>query len=295
MKESRLMTAFGLIVQSDLELPELPTATEKDVDVVIRYQSVPEHLADFTEKTLWYEVAGSKFLLRVDGVAKYYVEDGTTISIEPEQGVSEDLIRLFLYNPIFGRLLQQRNYLVLHGAVAVINGRAIALLGASTEGKSSVALKLYTRGHEVLADEICAISYREGKAYVFPEIARLTVWRDTLDAVGMDPDKYKPLRQDLEKYSIPVDDRFYGKEVELSGIVLLTRHNQNDIKFELIQGGNKLKKLVTFSEAPNMGQNNVKIFQTLAETGKARMIELSFNHKLHFLDEIADLIEKEWK
>lgn len=295
MKESRLMTAFGLIVQSDLELPELPTATEKDVDVVIRYQSVPDHLVNSTAKTPWYEVAGSKFLIRVEGVAKYYVEDGTTISIEPEEGTSEELIRLFLFTPVLGRLLQQRNYLVLHGAVAVINGRAIALLGASTDGKSSVALKLYTRGHEILADEICAICYREGKAYVLPEKPRLSVWRDTLDAVGMDPDKYKTLRQGLEKYSIPVGDRFYGKEVELSGIVLLTCHNQNDIKHELIQGGNKLKKLATFSEAPDMGQDKVKIFQTLSETGKAHMLELSFNHKLYPLDAIANLIEKEWK
>ncbi len=105
-----MYTAFGLNIQSEIELPEL-LASQGLADIIIALGSVPEHINNSSETTPWYEIGMGQFLLRVDGISKYYVTDGKHIILEPHL----DDIRVFLVNTVLAVLLLQRNCIVLHG------------------------------------------------------------------------------------------------------------------------------------------------------------------------------------
>src|SRR5487761_2719476 len=89
---------FGLNISSSLPLPSLavPDPQPHAADVVIDYGTTPETLADPRIKGVRYQAAPGEFLLRVDNVARYYVQDGSRITIMPESGASEDDILIFL-------------------------------------------------------------------------------------------------------------------------------------------------------------------------------------------------------
>ncbi|MBP7175562.1 MAG: hypothetical protein KBA53_04990 [Thermoclostridium sp.] len=292
-QKNGLVTAFGLTLRSELALPEL-LAGNGQADAEIAFGRVPREIPQAAERTPWYEAAKGKFLHRVDGVAKYYAENGESILIEPLIDVSDQRIRLFLLNSVFPRLLQQRGCLVLHGAVAVLKGRAVAILGHTASGKSSLAFTLYRRGYEILSDEICALRYLDGKVFTLPETPWLKVWKDSLSKVGLGTDAYKPVRQGLEKYAVPVHDRFINETVELAGIVLLENHNRDGLDFEPILGANRLAKLAVHAPFPDMEKSRVQGFQRLTTAAKSRIMKLSFNERLYPLEKMADHLEKEW-
>ncbi len=106
--------AFGLNIESEIELPEL-LYSDGTADITISLGKVPDFLENPIENTPWYEVGMGQFLLRVDGISKYYVTDGKYIIIEPHHGVDLDDIRVFLVNTVLAVLLLQRNCIVLHG------------------------------------------------------------------------------------------------------------------------------------------------------------------------------------
>lgn len=293
-QKNGLLAAFGLTIQSELALPEF-LAGNGQADVRITFGRVPRQVPQAAERTPWYEAAKGKFLLRVDGVAKYYAENGDSILIEPLIDASDERIRMLLLNSVFPRLLLQRGCLVLHGAAVVLNGRAIAILGHTASGKSSLAFTLYRRGYEILSDEVCALRVLDGKAFVLPETPWLKVWKDSLSKAGPESDAFKPVRQGLEKYAVPVYDRFRKEAVELAGIVLLENHNLDGLDFEPIRGGNKLKNLAAHASFLDLEQNRVQSFQRLITAAKARIMKLYFNERLYPLEKMADNLEKEWR
>ena len=239
-------TAFGLNIKSEIELPELLTS-EGPADITITLGSVPEHIQNPSETTPWFEIGQGLFLLRVDTIAKYFVENGTTIIIEPDGQSDLRDVRLFLLNTVIAALLIQRGYIVLHGAAGIINGKAVAIVGDSGMGKSSLAMLFYDHGYDLLTDAICAIKVRGDKAYVYPGIPQLNVWNDAMLRTNKDVNHYQPIRQGLEKYALRIEKQFTRQEVELSTIIRMNRFNDKIVNFDQMIGGKKFELLMKTS------------------------------------------------
>ena len=109
-KTNGVYHAFGLNIDSELLFPDMPKISGT-TDVVIQYGPVPEAIPDASLVGVRYQAAPRAFLLRVDGIASYYVKNGRTIIIEPENGAAEEEIRLFLLGSVMGGLLHQRGIL----------------------------------------------------------------------------------------------------------------------------------------------------------------------------------------
>ncbi|MFZ2959947.1 MAG: hypothetical protein WA705_23960 [Candidatus Ozemobacteraceae bacterium] len=288
-------TAFGLIIESELELPEL-FASNGQIDAAIVFGKVPEHLETPVEKTPWFEVAGGKFLLRVDGIAKYYVENGNMIVIDPEAGTNKEDVRVFLLNTVIAALLQQRDYLILHGSVALINGKAVALVGPSRSGKTAIALSLYEKGYQILSDEICAIKTKNGKVLIYPGIPQLNVWHDTLAAEGKNVSGCQPIRRGLEKFAFRVEDRFCRDAFELSDIIFLKHHNKETMLSEALKGGEKLEHLLKNTYFVETTSDKVANFQVCGDAvNHANIMKVTFNNKLYQVDKLTNFIIKKLK
>ncbi|WP_226670480.1 hypothetical protein [Metabacillus litoralis] len=295
-----LVTAYGLTIESDLKLPELLTVVlDKEVDVRVRYGKVPQHLSLPSNGNPWYEIAKGEFLLRVDGVAKYYVQDGETITIESELHASEKDIRTFLYNTVFSQLLFQRSLLVLHGFASIIEGDGVIFVGKSGSGKTSIALQLNQYGHKILADELCAIKINSNKRNILPGIPQLHVWEDTLIKACEDVSQYETVREGIQKYAIDLKEDFHLREVSVSTIVVLSNHNKDNLQWKSVQGAEKynsiMKKLYNIDMCEYGEMKGITFMNCTALANGVRVYELGFNHRVHPPSTLVDFVCKELK
>lgn len=107
---------------------------------------------------------------------KFWVQKGEMIGIDPAPDLDNQTIRALLQGVLMATLLRQRGFLTLHGAGLARDGGAIAILGNSGWGKSTLSSYLSDHGFALLGDDIVAIDTRVERGPVivpgFP-VARL--------------------------------------------------------------------------------------------------------------------------
>ena len=130
----------------------------------------------------------SSHLLVIDGVARYMVRNGTSITVDPAASANEADIRLFLLGTAMGIVLHQRGLMPLHANAIEIGGSAVAFMGPSGYGKSTLADWFTRQGYRMVADDVCAIRLERGVPMVEPGIPRLRLWEDALAARGSTSD-----------------------------------------------------------------------------------------------------------
>jgi hypothetical protein len=87
----------------------------------------------------------------------------------------------------------------------VLEGRAIAFMGHPGAGKSTMAAWFHDRGHPVLADDVCAVTFTaDGVPMAHPGIPRLRLWREALEAGGRETGDYELSFDDMDKYNVPI-------------------------------------------------------------------------------------------
>ena len=71
-------------------------------------------------------------------------------------------VRSYLLGPVLGLLQVLKGRSVLHTGAVVIDGGAVAIVGPSMAGKSTLTLALGAAGHEVLADDVLVLDKSDG-------------------------------------------------------------------------------------------------------------------------------------
>ena len=109
-------SAYNLIIESELTLPELlPCLNACLPDVHILIGSVSDDGLPSGQQLgpfLW--VATDTLWLLIPHIARFIISKGNEIVIDPEPGIDEDSLRVFLLGSAIGALLFQQGYLVLH-------------------------------------------------------------------------------------------------------------------------------------------------------------------------------------
>jgi hypothetical protein len=216
---------FGLRIRSDIPLPELSAAEGVgEADVTISAGVVPE-----SEAGPGLQVHGDALLLTVPEVSRYRIEAGRNIIVDAEPGVPERNVRLYLLGSAFGALLHQRGLLPLHANAVEIDGRAVAFMGASGEGKSTLAAWFHDHGYRVIADDVCVVNFKQpGRPCAAPGLPRLRLWREALERMGRDASEYDRSYVEtsnvFDKFDVPLGVSSAADAiVPLGGIYLLER------------------------------------------------------------------------
>lgn len=234
---------FGLIIKSEIELPELNTTNSDDFDVSIKLGKVVDHLPDPVKSGILYETAIDDFIFRIKTIAKYRVQDGSRIVVQPEKKASPEEVRLFLYGSTFGALLHQRGILPLHGSAINTENGAIINIGFSSSGKSTLAASFSALGYEIIADDIAALTRNPNNGFVvYPGIPYLRLWKDVLSDLNL-PNTLTKVRKQLEKYQIPFTQVSQNEYYPISKIVLIEPHNKKEFSIEQIMGIEKFEIL----------------------------------------------------
>jgi hypothetical protein len=195
----------GLAVASQLELLGAIDAPANDdgPDITVRLQSAPSSLEGGVAGGPNWEIAGDQVLLSVPRVGRFLIEGGRHIGVELAPGATAREASLFVLGVSFGILLHQRGALVLHGAAVAKDGRALAVCGASGDGKSTLAAALCRAGFEFVADDICAVGLdAEGRPVVWPDGRQLKLWREAIERLDVAQRQGAAVRDGIEKYFI---------------------------------------------------------------------------------------------
>ena len=122
----RCYSVFGLRVASRIAMPKLtPVEHRGDAPVDVQIDS----------GTVEPPPDGQRIAARDEALvldyppARFRIEAGQTITIEPNPGSSERDIRTFVLGSAFGAICHQRGLLPLHASVVEIDGRAVAFVG----------------------------------------------------------------------------------------------------------------------------------------------------------------------
>ena len=232
--------AYGLSIHTDLVCPELPRHPHPlhDPDVTILLLP-PEAgtlcpLADGS-----YEVQSGCFRLDVPGVARYRVEEGKRIFIEPLANASLEKVRLFLLGSTMGALLYQRGLLPLHGSAVETQWGGMIFVGAQGSGKSTLAAEFHRCGYRVLSDDVCAIESTPQGLRILPALPQFRLRANAYERFGASPEAYF----DVDKFAVPMGERYCPDPVRLRAIHILCDQSAELPGFEVVRGLDRVRRL----------------------------------------------------
>ncbi len=299
MNANYLYHIFGLNIESAIPFLDMPQ-TEGNPDVSIQYGKVPDAIIDAKIKGVRYQAGPGEFLLRVDNVGKYYVTNGNDILIEREIGAADEEVLLFLMGSAMGALLHQRNILPLHGSAIEVDGRGIIFTGHSSIGKSTLAGAFRKKGYNLLSDDVCAVTAKNsGDSHIIPGFPRLKLWADALKKLEEDREGLNRVRldQDFEKYFVPFDNAGNG-HVPVRSVFVLETTNTDQFEVVQLQRGDKIDPIINNTYRPRflegLGGKKEHFKQCAAVAAKAAVIRITRPSKGFRLDELMDLVERQW-
>jgi hypothetical protein len=141
----------------------------------------------------WRDDAGATWLriARDASAFRLAFAIGPTFFIEGESivwvggGVPSDTVRHLLLDQVLPLAMSTRGSFGLHGsAVDTVEG-ALAFVGPSGLGKSTLAARFASRGSQVLADDHVVLDEHEGAWRTHSAYPGLRLWRDAVTALGV--------------------------------------------------------------------------------------------------------------
>ena len=255
---------FDVGLDSDIDLPELPDVS--NADTVIRIKRA-------TKNSDWIKELDWQYHWRTDNViciSMAKVDDGYVLkfpeladfsitssnqSIEyyADTKIPPESIRHLLLDQVIPRVLGQQGRLVLHASATVLQGdsKAIAFIGSSGWGKSTLATSFLEGGAKLLTDDCLLIEIRDDKVFCTPNYFGLRLFDDSVDAIFGEKQQSIQVAHYSEKKRLLTDQHEGSKlssQVELGGIFLLGDPLQNigsmQINIKPVSGAEDFMKLI---------------------------------------------------
>lgn len=235
--------AFGLKIQSEFEIPEFLPAQFEEPQVNISLGKVPDFIQDAEKKGVRYQLNKKEFLLHLDYIAGYYVQEGKSIKIQQVTGSTMQEVRLFLVGIVFAALLQQRSVFALHASALQKGGGCFLIAGNSGAGKSTLTHEFLNAGYRLLSDDISVLEQTKDKINVQPAFPFIKLWEDSMEHLELNKMEGIKLREQMDKYGFSLEGAFYPEALPVKRIFILSPHNQPKYTSETLKGIDKFNAL----------------------------------------------------
>lgn len=214
-------SAYGMRIHSQLPLPSPVCSPAPEADLVIRFGSIDGPLPGVPGSRHMLRATPEELVCKFEDVGRFSVRGGREVVIEPADGSHAELLIAWVQGSIFSLVLHQRGYLALHASSVAINGRAVAFIGESGWGKSTTAAALHARGHRLLADDVVAVSFSNGKPSVVPGFQHLKLMPEAVKFIGKDVNSLSHAFGDDDKRLHYARERFSPEPVALANVFVL--------------------------------------------------------------------------
>ncbi|GAB3124745.1 serine kinase [Novispirillum itersonii] len=180
---------YGYRLRSTLPLENLPPLPPGDTaEVILEQGDVPPVLDPLRWKNRFFQVDTlGRALVTLGGPLRFLVTDGRTLRINDATPDARRDVEALLQGAVAGVVLHQRGVLALHASCVAEQGRAVAISGASGQGKSTLAAALAAQGLSLLSDDLIRIGFAATDALAFPGPSRVRLWPDAAKALNHTP------------------------------------------------------------------------------------------------------------
>jgi hypothetical protein len=172
---------YGLRLRSQtkLTLDDIPQEDPPDVELSLGTEGI---FADATsqvtfDRRSWihqHELASGWSYLRFDGLFEFLVSPrGNRIIYGFLGAVPLESFQTYALGRVISFALVKMGCEPLHAAAVVVDGRAVAFMGASSFGKSSLAACFVADGYRLLTDDVLRLDWRGSHYVAFPGPPRL--------------------------------------------------------------------------------------------------------------------------
>lgn len=287
---------YGLVVCSEIELPELVPVEPSHPDVRIVVGPVAGRRPGPGQSI--YAFHPGDAYLAWDTVGAFRVTRGNRIEVDPLPGADPRLIPFPLLGPVIACLLSQRDLHVLHASAVSVNGHGAVLLGDKGAGKSTTAGLMIAAGHRLLADDVVAIDpVVSGQASIAPGFPQLKLADSAAQALRLsDAQVLDMVNPAIGKRQHRVASRFAQTEVPARRLYVLERGEDPGI--EMLNPQHALQAVMRFSYMPRIdeslmsGAGAASFFrQCVALTRCTSIARLRVPQGLDRLDDVPGMIE----
>lgn len=212
----------------------------------------PFHEWTFPDGSVWtlFFRADSGYLLRFPSLADFTISlTGRDITATPVPGVSPQAIEHLYLNQVLPLALSRQGKLVFHAGAVEINGGAVAFMGASGKGKSTLAAGFATNGFRFLTDDGLMVEPRDGSFHVTPSHPSIRLWLDSKAALIAPDTPTAPALEFTSKARLLAGDRiaFCDEPRVLRRVYFLGDGSAPSITFQPMKPAQALVELVKHS------------------------------------------------
>lgn len=207
---------FDIRVDSDLLLPGLPRVSSKDRDWHVSMTSVPIDESGYEWLHEWAAPDGDepgpvmacarsdqKYLLRFPDLADFEIDfEARRIQSSADADGQESSLAHLLLDQVLPRILSHLGRPVFHASsILMSDGRAIAFLGATGAGKSTLASAFYRAGSAVLSDDclLLEVEQNNGRLRATAPYPSLRLWQDSINHLFTDPKQFSEVAHFTDK------------------------------------------------------------------------------------------------
>lgn len=193
-RQDRLYSLYGLRIQSAIDLPcpewhgpgksadvHLREVTEEEIAEACK--TLPAHSeSDGFWEYRRFDDGASRFAWK-DHFDFFVAGDGSQVLWRRLVGVPDEVLFTYLLSQVLSHCLLLRGVESLHATSVVIDGEAIAILGDSGYGKSTLAAAFMRMGYPLLTDDVLVPEFSGKRVRVHASLPRLKLLPESADAM----------------------------------------------------------------------------------------------------------------
>jgi hypothetical protein len=227
---SRVYRIYGIVVRSDwdLPLPELPGGTP-EVEIIqcssAELEPAAAEAATLPDTPEWYKIAnlhdGSTYISFPSLFEFLISSDGRRVCVHRRDGIPDDAFHTYLLTHGMSYAMLEMGIEQLHGTCVLIDQRAVAFVGDSGHGKSTLAAAFVRAGYRLISDDMLLV--RPGAlATVIPALPQIKLFPDVAESLlgqHVQGERMNPLTRKTIIRLAP--EQFYRDEAPLECLYVL--------------------------------------------------------------------------
>ncbi|WP_348640659.1 serine kinase [Mesorhizobium sp. B1-1-5] len=245
--------AYGLIVSSDVALPELtPTApATPDLEIAVGPIDFPDGASHGATA---FRFEATRQYLSWQAVGTFMISGANRIDVDPAPGIDDPLLAFPLLGPVMALALHRRGLLVLHASAIAVGGKSVIFMGDKGAGKSTTAGAMIRAGHRLLTDDVVALDLSDpGRPMILPGFPQLKLAADAAGAIHLEQAEVRPqVHPQIDKAQHRLHDGFATEAVPVSRIYVLERGGRAAIS--QLAGVAALPAIIKFSYITRFGR-----------------------------------------
>lgn len=183
--------AYSLNIGSEINFSDHTTEKEElpNVDVTIQFGEVDWLSSQEIVSNEIFKInidINNDYFLYWNDIGTFKVVSGKKIIVSPEGSVDEYTLNSYIMGPVFATLLYQRGLFVLHASAVKMGNSAVAFLGYSGIGKSTIAMALNKKGYPLITDDILAIKMNDSGHTVLPGFPQMKLSPEMISSMWDD-------------------------------------------------------------------------------------------------------------